>query len=337
MDKIGLVGFPNVGKSTFFYTITGIPVQRDLYPFTTVGKNEGRSEIRDELLVKLAKLSGSREIRNFKISVYDIAGIVEGAHKGEGLGNEFLGYIREAEILIFILRAFKRENVASFLNEIDPLKEREILLTELALSDLERVENKLRQKNIEPELKEKLLKAKEKLEKGEDPEDIKDFPLLRAKRRIFVFNCDERKEKIKIEFSEPAFFCPLKIVEELMELEQEDKREFVKELKKEGFTMPWEIIEYAFNLLGYIRFYTLKGEIASAFSLKKGKTAYDAAGKIHTDIQKGFIKVEVAKPFDFMDIPSWKELKEKGKIQIHGPEYVVQDRDILEFKFSSGV
>ncbi len=170
MDKIGLVGFPNVGKSTFFYTITGIPVQRDLYPFTTVGKNEGRSEIRDELLVKLAKLSGSREIRNFKISVYDIAGIVEGAHKGEGLGNEFLGYIREAEILIFILRVFKRENVASFLNEIDPLKEREILLTELALSDLERVENKLRQKNIEPELKEKLLKAKEKLEKGEDPE-----------------------------------------------------------------------------------------------------------------------------------------------------------------------
>ncbi len=334
MEKIGLVGFPNSGKSTFFYILTGAEVSRDIYPFTTIGKNEGKAEIRDELLIKLAKKKNSKEIRNFKINVYDIAGIIEGAHKGEGLGNEFLAHIREADLLIFILRGFTDEKIPSYLGEINPEKEREILLTELAISDLERVEKKLKEKNIDEKLKEELIKAKEKLERGEEPQEIKDFPLLMAKKKIYVINSDDKKVSFKLNIKNKYFVCPFKIFEEIKEFEDEDKKEIIKELKEEGFSEPLEILEYAFNYLGYIRFYTLKGEIASSFALKKGQTSYDAAGKVHTDIQKGFIKVEVAKPFDFLEMPSWKELKERGKIEIHGPDYVVKDRDILEFKFS---
>ncbi len=166
MEKIGLVGFPNSGKSTFFYILTGIPVPRDIYPFTTIGKNEGKVEIKDDLLLKLAERKGSREVRNFKINIYDIAGIIEGAHKGEGLGNEFLAYIREVDLLIFILRGFKDERIPSYLKEINPEKEREILLAELAISDLERIERKLKEKNLPFKLKEELIEAKERLEKA---------------------------------------------------------------------------------------------------------------------------------------------------------------------------
>ncbi len=329
-----MVGFPNSGKSTFFYILTGAKVSRDIYPFTTIGKNEGKAEIKDELLIKLAERKKSEEIRNFKINVYDIAGIIEGAHRGEGLGNEFLAYIREADLLIFILRGFTDEKIPSYLSDINPEKEREILLAELAISDLERIEKKLKEKNIPDKLKEELIKAKEKLERGEEPQEIKDFPLLMAKKKIYVINSDDKNVSFKLNTKDKYFVCPFKIFEEIKEFEDEDKKEIIKELKKDGFSEPFEILEYAFNYLGYIRFYTLKGEIASSFPLKKGETSYDAAGKVHTDIQKGFIKVEVAKPFDFLEIPSWKELKEKGKIEIHGPDYVVKDRDILEFKFS---
>ncbi len=337
MEKIGLVGFPNSGKSTFFYILTGKEVERNIYPFTTIGKNEGKAEIEDELLKKLAFKANSEEVRNFKINIYDIAGIIEGAHKGEGLGNEFLSYIREADLLIFILRGFSDERVSSYLKEINPDKEREILLLELSISDMERIEKKLKEKNLESELKKKLIEAKEKIEKGFEPEDIKDFPLLMAKKKIFVINSDDKKKEYKLNVKDKYFICPFKIYEELRDLVEEEREEIIRELKKEGFSSPFEILEYAFNFLGFIRFYTLKGKVASAFPLKKGKSAYEAAGKIHSDIQKGFIKVEVANPFDFLEIPFWKELKEKGKIEIHGPDYIVKDRDILEFKFTSNV
>ncbi len=328
------MGFPNAGKSTFFYLLTGAEVQRDLYPFTTIGKNEGKAELRDELLIRLSQAKKSKEIRNFKITVYDIAGIVEGAHKGEGLGNEFLGFIREADLLIIVLRGFTDEKVPSYLKEINPQKEKEIIISELIISDLERIERKLKEKNIPAELKEKLILAKEKLEKEEEPDEIPDFPLLMAKRKVYVINSDDKKGNYKLDVKNPYFICPFKILEEMRELDEDEREEIKEELKKEKFNFPEEILEYSFNLLGFIRFYTLKGEIASSFPLKKGKTAYDAAGKVHTDIQRGFIKVEVAKPFDFLEVPSWKELKEKGKIETHGPDYVVKDRDILEFKFS---
>ncbi|MEN3046041.1 MAG: DUF933 domain-containing protein [Candidatus Hydrothermales bacterium] len=337
MEKIGLVGFPNAGKSTFFYIVTGKDVERNVYPFTTIGKNEGKAEIEDDLLKKLAERNKSTEVRNFKINIYDIAGIIEGSHKGEGLGNEFLSYIREADLLIFILRGFENEKVSSYLKEINPEKEREVLLLELSLSDLDRIEKKLREKNLDKELKEKLIEAKEKILKGIESEDIKNFPLLTAKKKIYVINSDDKKRDFKLNVNEKYFVCPFKIFEELKELEEKERYEILKELKKEGFDTPLEILEYAFNYLNFIRFYTLKGKIASSFPLKKGSTAYEAAGKIHSDIQKGFIKVEVAKPFNFLEIPSWKELKEKGLIETHGPDYIVKDRDILEFKFSSNL
>ncbi|MEN3045204.1 MAG: DUF933 domain-containing protein [Candidatus Hydrothermales bacterium] len=335
MEKIGLVGFPNAGKSTFFFIVTGKDVERNIYPFTTVGKNEGKAEIEDELLKKLADKNRSTEIRNFKINIYDIAGIIEGAHRGEGLGNEFLSYIREADLLIFILRGFKDERVSSYLNEISPEKEREILLLELSISDLDRIEKKLQEKNLDKKLKDKLTEAKEKILKGIEPEDIKNFPLLMAKKKIYVINSDDKNKDYKLNVREKYFVSPLKIFEELREFNEKERCEILKELKKEGFDTPSEILEYAFSYLDFIRFYTLKGEIASSFPLKRGSTAYEAAGKIHSDIQKGFIKVEVTKPFNFLETPSWRELKEKGLIEIHGPDYIVKDRDILEFKFSS--
>lgn len=338
MEKIGIVGFPNVGKTTFFNILTKANKEVAPYPFTTRGKNVGKAILEDPFILEIGKKINAKEIRNASAEIIDIAGIIEGASRGEGLGNEFLSYIRECEVLIFILRVFKNPDIPTPLNEIDPLKEYEILLSELYLSDLQRLE-KFEQKFSKDKTKEGIekynliLELKNKLEKGEKFFD-KEIGLLSGKERIIVLNTDGDRDFLKWinKFDEKVYPCPLKIYEEMEEMEEKEEIESL--LKKEGNYSPSDILWEAFKKLGYIIFYTVKGGIVSAFSIKIGTKAYEAAGKVHSDIQKGFIKAEVVDLNDFLKYPSWNILKEKGLLRIEGKDYIIKDREIIEFKFS---
>ncbi|MEO0231761.1 MAG: DUF933 domain-containing protein [candidate division WOR-3 bacterium] len=338
MEKIGIVGFPNVGKTTFFNILTKANKEVAPYPFTTRGKNVGKAILEDPFILEIGEKINAKEIRNATTEIIDVAGIIEGASKGEGLGNEFLSYIRECEVLIFILRAFKNPDIPTPLNEINPLKEYQVLLSELYLSDLQKIE-KFEQKFSKDKTKEGIekynfiLELKNKLEKGEKFFD-KEFGLLSGKERIVVLNTDGNRDFLKWvdKFDERVYPCPLKIYEELEGMEEKEEMESF--LKKEGNYSPSDILWEAFKKLGYIIFYTVKGGIVSAFPVKIGTKAYEAAGKVHSDIQKGFIKAEVVDLQNFLNYPSWSLLKEKGLLRIEGRDYIIKDREIIEFKFS---
>lgn len=338
MEKIGIVGFPNVGKTTFFNILTKANKEVAPYPFTTRGKNVGKAVLEDPFILEIGEKINAKEIRNATTEIIDVAGIIEGASRGEGLGNEFLSYIRECEVLVFILRVFKNPDIPTPLNEINPLKEYEILLSELYLSDLQKVE-KFEQKFSKDKTKEgiekynSILELKNKLEKGEKFFD-KEFGLLSGKERIIVLNTDGDKDFLKWmgKFNEKVYPCPLKIYEEMEGMEE--KEEMENFLKKEGNYSPSDILWEAFKKLGYIIFYTVKGGIVSAFPIKIGTTAYEAAGKVHSDIQRGFIRAEVVDLQNFLNYPSWSILKEKGLLRIEGKDYIIKDREIIEFKFS---
>ena len=338
MEKIGIVGFPNVGKTTFFNILTKANKEVAPYPFTTRGKNVGKAILEDPFILEIGEKINAKEIRNASVEIIDIAGIIEGASKGEGLGNEFLSYIRECDVLIFILRCFKNPEIPTPLNEINPLKEYEILLSELYLSDLQRIE-KVEQKFSKDKTKEGmekyeyLLNLKNKIEKGEKICD-KEFGLLSGKEKIIVLNTDGDRDFFKWidKFNEKVYPSPLKIYEEMEGMEE--KEEMKNLLKKEGNYSPSDILWEGFNKLGYIIFYTVKGGIVSSFPIKIGTKAYEAAAKVHSDIQKGFIKAEVADLQNFLKCPSWNLLKEKGLLRIEGKDYIIKDREIIEFKFS---
>ncbi len=339
MEKIGLVGFPNVGKTTFFNILTKAGKEVAPYPFTTRGKNVGRAYLDDPFLEELGEKLNAQEIRKPMIEVVDIAGIIEGASKGEGLGNEFLSYIRECEVLIFVLRAFENPDIPTPLEKVNPLKEYEVLISELYLSDLQKIENleKKFAKDKTNEGKEKyhsVIEIREKIEKGEKLCD-RELGLLCSKVRIIVLNTDGSENSLRwvSKFKDKAYPCPLKLYEEMEGMEE--SKEMEDYLKKDGNYSPQDILWKAFENLGYIIFYTVKNKIVSAFPLKIGTTAYSAAEKVHSDIKKGFIKVEVADLNNFLKFPSWTLLKEKGFLRTEGKDYIVKDREILEFKFSS--
>ncbi len=338
MEKIGIVGFPNVGKTTFFNILTKANKEVAPYPFTTRGKNVGKAILEDPFILEIGEKINAKEIRNATTEIIDVAGIIEGASRGEGLGNEFLSYIRECEVLIFILRVFKNPDIPTPLNEINPLKEYQILLSELYLSDLQRIE-KLEEKFSKDKTKEGIekynfiLELKNKIEKGERFFD-KEFGLLSGKERVIVLNTDGDRDFLKWvdKFDEKVYPCPLKIYEEMEGIEEKEEMENL--LKKEGNYSPSDILWEAFKKLGYIIFYTVKGGIVSAFPIKIGTKAYEAAGRVHSDIQKGFIKAEVVDLKDFLNYPSWALLKEKGLLRTEGKDYIIKDREIIEFKFS---
>ncbi|MEO0276211.1 MAG: DUF933 domain-containing protein [candidate division WOR-3 bacterium] len=338
MEKIGIVGFPNVGKTTFFNILTKANKEVAPYPFTTRGKNVGKAILEDPFILEIGEKINAKEIRNATTEIIDVAGIIEGASRGEGLGNEFLSYIRECEVLIFILRVFKNPDIPTPLNEINPLKEYQILLSELYLSDLQRIE-KLEGKFSKDKTKEGIekynfiLELKNKIEKGERFFD-KEFGLLSGKERVIVLNTDGDRDFLKWvdKFDEKVYPCPLKIYEEMEGIEEKEEMENL--LKKEGNYSPSDILWEAFKKLGYIIFYTVKGGIVSAFPIKIGTKAYEAAGRVHSDIQKGFIKAEVVDLKDFLNYPSWTLLKEKGLLRTEGKDYIIKDREIIEFKFS---
>lgn len=345
--SIGIVGLPNVGKSTLFKALTKKQVDAANYPFCTIDPNVGVVAVPDERLEKLAKVSSSAKIVPTTIEFIDIAGIVKGASQGEGLGNKFLANIREVDAIVQVIRQFGDENVIHVAGKVDPESDQAVINMELMLADLATVEKRhdTNSKEVRAGKKEALEvqpvleKLKAGLEAGQLARDIiadeeerllvKDLCLLTMKPMIYVLNVDEDKV-----FQETDFLTvSAKIEAELSELPEEEAREYLKDLKLDASGLDRLIVK-AYNTLNLITYFTSGEMETKAWTIKVGTKAPQAAGVIHTDFEKGFIRAEVVNWQDLVEAGGEAKAREKGLIRLEGKEYVMNDGDVCHFRFA---
>ncbi|NFE18206.1 redox-regulated ATPase YchF [Clostridium botulinum] len=363
--KLGIVGLPNVGKSTLFNAITKAGAESANYPFCTIEPNVGVVSVPDKRLDVLEKMYNSKKKVPTAIEFYDIAGLVKGASKGEGLGNKFLSHIREVEAIVHVVRCFEDSNIVHVDGSVDPIRDIETISLELIFSDIELMQKRIEKNsklaksgNKEAKAEEALMKRivahleegkpVRTLELEEDEEKlVKSYFLLTSKPVLYAANVSEDdlmsgnpenefvkkvKEFAKAENSEVITLCA-RLEEELSTLEDDEKAEMLSEygLKESGLD---KLVQSSYKLLGLISFLTAGQVEVRAWTIVKGTKAPKAAGKIHTDIEKGFIRAEVISYDKLIECGSEAHAKEKGFFRLEGKEYVMQDGDIVNFRFN---
>lgn len=362
--QCGIVGLPNVGKSTLFNCLSNAKAQAANFPFCTIEPNVGVITVPDERLIKLTELVNPQNIQPATVEIVDIAGLVKGASKGEGLGNKFLSNIRETDAIIHVLRCFDDDNITHVDGSVNPIRDKEIIDTELQIKDLETIENRLakdekRAKTNGDAKAKKLVEVmylyKSALEQGKSARSVhledsqleasKELQLLTNKPILYVCNVDENsvikgnkyveqvREAVKDENAE-IIIIGAKIEADISELESyEEKQIFLDDL---GLDEPGvnKLIKAAYRLLDLETYFTAGVKEVRAWTYRKGMKAPQTAGIIHTDFEKGFIRAEVIKYNDFVTLGSEAKCKEQGKMSVEGKEYVVQDGDIMHFRFN---
>jgi GTP-binding protein YchF len=358
--KVGIVGLPNVGKSTVFNSLTRAGAEAQNYPFTTIDPNLGVAAVPDERLDALAEAMSSKRAVPATVDFVDIAGLVRGASAGEGLGNQFLGHIRECDAIAHVVRCFEDENVVHVHGGVDPEGDIETIETELLLADLAIVERRLERvgraaKGGDAKLKAEAAELERLRDHLSDGNPARSYPrsdtlaeamstLITAKPTLYVANVDEesvaggnryssRVEKFAVQEGAEAVRISAKLEAEVVELSQEEAAEYLTMLGVEttGFE---EFVRCAYRLLGLVTFFTTTEKESRAWTIRNGSTVRQAAGRVHTDMERGFIAAEVGDWEDIVNAGSWARAREEAKVRLEGRDYVVEDGDTVLVRFN---